>query len=699
MSFLGEVKRRKIFQVAAVYAVVAWLLIQIVATVEEPLSLPGWFDTAIIVLLAVGFPIAIILAWAFDLTPQGVRSPKDVQAGSLPTQNAGQWLSYISQALVLLAVGFLVLDQYLFDDARRSAGAGISRSAAQTVVRSTIVHPGDVPVNGATSDAKVAISSDGGHVAYLVGPASTTAVSTLPLYVRALDQFEPILLSSSARSPFFSPDGQWIGFVENNRQLSKVAVTGGPSVPLVTLDDNNSIRGASWGDDDTIVYATGESSTGLLRISASGGEVEVLTKPDSAAGEADHLYPSFLPDGRGVLFTIADAERIESSQIALLDLETGNYRVLFRSGSFANYSESGHIVYGAAETLFAVPFDLERLTVSGNPVPVLEGVVTGNSGSSAFSLAANGTLVYLTGDADDRSWMLVWVDRDGQEEPIPADVLPYGGQRLSPDGQRVALVVGSRNDSDIWIYDLLRDTMSRLTFDPATDVSPVWTPDAARVLFASPRAGGGIFAKAADGTGSVEAILKDEGNIFGDFLSPDGDQLVFERRIEDFDLEVVSITDGTKRSLIEDPGDQEFSSLSPDGRWIAYESDESGASEIYVRPFPDVNAGKWQVSSSGGQQPLWGPKSRELFYLGPDAMMAIDIESDPTFSAGLPKRLFSTDGYAFSTQGYSVSPDGHRFLMFKPVTGNDSGETNNQLSLRIVQNWFEELNLLAPTLE
>jgi serine/threonine-protein kinase len=182
-------------------------------------------------------------------------------------------------------------------------------------------------------------------------------------------------------------------------------------------------------------------------------------------------------------------------------------------------------------------------------------------------------------------------------------------------------------------------------------------------------------------------------------LSPDKDLLVFERRVEDYDLEVVSIKDGIKRALIEGQGDQEFSSLSPDGRWIAYESDENGRSEIYVRPFPDVDAGKWQISSSGGRQPLWGPGGRELFFWGPDAMMAIDIESEPTFSVGIPKSLFSTDEYVNSPNSYSVSPDGQRFLMFKPVTGTESGDADDKYSLRVVQNWFEELNLLAPTLE
>jgi serine/threonine-protein kinase len=520
--------------------------------------------------------------------------------------------------------------------------------------------------------------------------------SSLSLYVRALDQLEPTLLSSEARSPFFSPDGQWVGFVESNSQLSKVALTGGPSLPISELD--GSVRGAIWSSDDTIIFGTNNSSTGLQRVSAAGGDTEILTMPDTAKGEVDHLYPDLLPGERAVLFTIANAEQSNNSQIALLDLESGEYRVLINGGSYARYSESGHIVYGVAETLRAVPFDLDRLEVTGNPVPVLDGVVTHESGSAAFSLAPNGTLVYMTGGSTDPFGTLVWVDHEGREEPLMADRQLYRQQRLSPDGQRLALKVGSTSDNDIWVYDLLRGTTSRLTFDPADNDSPFWTPDGQRVVFSSDRDGGGLYSKAANGTGQVESLLTGQDSVFGYFFSPDGDRLVFGRRGEGWDIHVLSTEDGTTQALIEGPGDQEFPSISPDGRWIAYDSNESGRKEVYVRPFPEVGSGKWQISRSIGVEPRWGPQGKEIFFLSPDnTMMAVTIESASGFSAGIPRVLFSTDGYVVRYNKYSVSPDGQRFLMFKSVGA--SGDAADQMSLVVVENWFEELKRLAPTAE
>jgi serine/threonine-protein kinase len=708
MSFLGEIKRRKVFKVAAVYAVVAWLIIQVVGEVSEPLSLPDWLDTTVIVLLAVGFPIAIILAWAFDLTPQGVRSPADVQAGMVPTQSAAQWLSYISQALVLLAVGFLVADQYLFDDVRRGdIDAGSSQSAAQAVVRFAVVHSGAEPFNGASSDAKVAISPDGRHIAYLIG---TRPSATLPLYVRALDRLKPNKLASSARSPFFSPDSQWVGFVEDNRQLSKVAITGGPSLPIG--DIGGSVRGVTWTSGDMIIFGTNDSSTGLQRISAVGGDTEVLTIPDASKGEADHIFPAALPESRGVLFTITNSEQIDNSQIAVFDFETGEYRVLIWGGSYATYSESGHIVYGVAEALRAVPFDLESLTVSGDPVPVLDDVAADDSGSTAFSLSRNGTLVYLTGanlflNVIPRK--LVWVDRDGREEPLAADVQLYTDQRMSPDGQRVALAVVNDTEVDIWTYDLLRGTTSRLTFDRSVNTAPFWTPDGERVAFSTVGTIGrkGIYSKAADGTGQTETLVTAQGDdVLGNFFTQDQKWLITEQRADGIDIQAVSLMDGETKSLIGGPGDQKRPSLSPDGRWIAYESNENGRSEIYVRPFPDVDEGKWQISRSGGFQPLWGPDGREVFFVGLDAMMVIGIETEPTVSLSTPERLFPIAGYVdatvdrnYSDRTYSVTPDGQRFLMFKPATGTELGSIAQLSSLVVVQNWFEELTRAAPTLE
>jgi Tol biopolymer transport system component len=517
----------------------------------------------------------------------------------------------------------------------------------------------------------------------------------MPLFVRALDQLEPTLLSSTARSPFFSPDGQWVGFVEENKRLSKVALTGGPSVPISEL--TGSVRGAIWGSDDTIIYGTNDPSTGLQRVPAAGGDAQVLTTPDTAKGEVDHLYPDLLPGERAVLFTIKNAGQSDNSQIALLDLESGEYRVLIHGGSYARYSDSGHIVYGVAGTLRAIAFDPNRLEVTGNPVPVLDGIVTHDSGSASFSLAPNGTVVYMTGGVNDPFFTLVWVDRQGREEPLAADGQLYGQQRISPDGQHLALRVGRGNENDIWVYDLQRSINSRLTFDPAGDGSPVWTPDGERVVFWSQRDGGGLYSKAADGTGRVESVLKSADRIIGLVFAPDGDRLVLNRRDNGWDLHVLSTEDGTTQALIEGPGDQGYASLSPDGRWIAYQSDESGRREVYVRPFPEVDSGKWQISSAGGVEPQWSPQGKEIFFLYSGSMMAVNVETASGFSAGVPKALFSTAGYPIIDLKYSVSPDGQRFLMFKPASGTASDDAADEMSVVVVENWFQELERLAPT--
>jgi len=696
MSFLGEIKRRKVFQVAAVYAVVAWLLIQIVDVISAPLNLPIWLDSVVIILLAVGFPIAVILAWAFDLTPQGIKSASDVQVGSVPGQRAGQRFSYISQALVLLAVGFLVVDQYVLNDARRSgADAGSSQSASQPIVRLTIVHPGAEPFNGTNADAKVAVSADGRHIAYLVG---AQASPEMPLYVRALDQLEPTLLSSSARSPFFSPDGQWLGFVENNSQWRKVAVTGGPSVPIGELD--GPVRGASWGSDDTIIFGTADTSTGLFRISATGGDAEILTTPDTAKGEIDHVYPEFLPGDRTVLFTITNTQGINNAQIALLDLETGEYRILISGGSHARYSESGHIVYGVAGTLRAVPFDLGRLEVTGNPVPVLDGVWTSDRGSASFSLAPNGTLVYLTSGAlGDESRTLVWVDRQGREEPLTLAPGGYLWPRLSPDGTQVAVGI---DNQDVWVSDLARGTLSRVTTAPEIDNVPIWTPDGEHLVFASMREGNaryGFFRKRADGTGTAEKLLTSEvheGHFKSYGWSPDGMRMIFDYGSPPaLDIGVLTMGgDETWEPLLHSEANEAAPALSPDGQWIAYSSDQTGRCEVYVQRFPDLGDRR-PISTNGGAAAIWSPDGHTLFYREGTRMMSVSINYEPRFSAGTPELVFDgLPGAACFARNYDISADGQRFLVVKPA---DSTEAS--IKLIIVFNWIEELKRLAPAPE
>ncbi len=284
----------------------------------------------------------------------------------------------------------------------------------------------------------------------------------------------PLRGLTNPRTPFLSPDGAWVGFFEGNGTLKKVAITGGPALTL--CPNTVAPRGASWGPQDTVIFATAATDTGLLEVSAGGGEPRVLTRPDPAKGEVDHLFPEILPGGDAVLFTIVTAGPIENSQIALLDLRTGQSRVLVPGGSNPHYAASGHLVYDVGGTLRAVAFDLGGLQVRGTPVPVVERVVMKTiSGAANFSLSRDGSLVYLAGDAQAGARPLVWVDRQGREAPIPAPSRAYFFPRLSPDGRRVALDVRDQ-ENDIWIWAFDGQTLTRLIFDQGSIRTPSGRP-------------------------------------------------------------------------------------------------------------------------------------------------------------------------------------------------------------------------------
>ncbi len=332
------------------------------------------------------------------------------------------------------------------------------------------------------------------------------------LVVRSLDQLDARLLTgiSGIRSPFISPDGHWIGFFEGNGgELKKVSILGGPPITLCKYVGNPTE--ASWGADDTIIFATNAPDTGLLSVSADGGDTKVLTRPDTAHGEADHTMPFILPGGRAVLFTIiVQGQPIDNAQIAVLDLKTGQKKTLIRGGSDARYVDTGHLVYAVAGTLRAVRFDLARLEVTSDPVPVVEKVaMSGTTGVADFALSENGTLVYTPGGvAVGVIRSLAWVNRQGREEPIKASPRAYVLPRISPDGARVALDIRDQ-ENDIWVWDLKRETLVRVTFGPSIDQFPVWTPDSRRIIFSSNRGGGlnpNLYWQAADNTGTIERL-------------------------------------------------------------------------------------------------------------------------------------------------------------------------------------------------
>ncbi len=531
------------------------------------------------------------------------------------------------------------------------------------------------------------ISPDGRYIVYVAKSNGTTQ-----LYSRALDEFiaKPIPGTEGAtREPFFSPDGRSVAFVAGGK-LKRISLAGGPAI---TLCDAPAFEGGSWDSEDKIVFADLNGADTLYRIPAAGGEPQMLATPDP--GEGGYQQPQILPGGKAVLFAVSQ-QGGTSFQIAVLSLDTGEQKTVIENGRQPHYLPTGHLVYELTHTgtLMAVPFDMERLELSGDPVPVFEGVRSASGeGTADYSIANDGTLVYVP-STPGLIRTLAWVNREGQEEPLASEPQGYVGPRISPDGSRLAITIEESGGSDVWIYDLEREIQTRLTFDPAEDHYPVWTPDGQRIVFDSGRAGANhkLFWKAADGTGQAERLTTGPNQQTANSFSPDGKRLVFLER--NSGLQVLSMEgERTSQPLFQSPFNELNGMISPDGHWFAYESNESGRLEVYVRPFPNVEEGKWQISGDGGTEPVWAPRGQELFYRNGGAMMAVGIKTEPTFTAGSPVVLF-TGRYTIEgpVVNYDISPDGQRFLMMK-----EADEEEEPAQIHVVLNWFEEVKRLAPT--
>ena len=569
------------------------------------------------------------------------------------------------------------------------------RTASPAVVRTTIATTESTALVTAGGVRDVAITPDGSRIVYR---------GTNQLLVRVLNQIEPDVLGGlgTPTNPFISPDGQWIGFADGQR-LKKVAITGGPPVTIAPVD--GVLRGATWGPDGTIVFATDATVTGLQRVSAAGGEPAVLTKPDSERGDRDHLWPEFLPGGGAVLFTIYPAiGGPDNAQVAVLDLKTGASKVLVRGGSHAHYVPTGHLVYGVAGTLRAVPFDLERLEPTGTPAPVLEGVWTTPLGAANFAVAANGSLVYVAGLARPASRnTIASVDRQGRVSPLPG-VPPdlYRDVRVSPDGARLAL----STRTDVSTYEFARATLSRLTTDPAEDRSPLWTSDGQRIVFTSRRAGYlELFSRQADGTGADERLLSRAKNLIdlhADGWSPDGSHVLFTEVSPASPINQCAIGEtpiersSDVRVLVKSDFCSQFSALSPNRLWMAYQSNV-GREEIYVERYPELGS-KQQISTDGGVRPLWSRNGRELFFGGLDGrqMFVVPVQSGTTLVAGRPQVLFEAAmiAPAVGSRTYDLAPDGRFIVILRAEEKTGSGTAPG---LILVQNWFEDLKRLLPT--
>jgi serine/threonine-protein kinase len=476
--------------------------------------------------------------------------------------------------------------------------------------------------------------------------------------------------------------------------LKKVSVLGGPLVSIVTTSERP--VGGTWGTDGTIVFAT---SKGLYEVSENGGTSRPLVKPDPLRKERVYAWPRFLTDGRSVLFTIVPDDSIDGAQTAVLDLKTLDVKIVLKGGSAARYTSTGHLVYASGQILKAIAFDPDTQQTRGDPVslPDIEIATTPDNAAAEFAVSGTGTLIFITpNESAEDLRTLSWVDRHGKEDPLPLAPGQYQYPRISPDGTRVALdVVGANRD--IWILDLQRPTLTRLTDGPTEDLVPVWSPDGSRVFFGSDRTGNfDVYSQAADGATEARLEFAGPGSQMPTCFTPDGTRLLV---VENFnDLSILNLGRRDRLDpLLHGERNHWLGVVSPDGNWIAYESNESGnETEIFLRPFPNVSGRREKVSVDGGRYPLWGPeRSGELFYVDRNgAMMAASVTLSPSFSLGRVTKLFDwrKPPRGISGRPYDISPLDGRFLLIKPAKENPHAV----IGISVVLNWFEELRERGP---
>lgn len=538
----------------------------------------------------------------------------------------------------------------------------------------------------------LALSPDGGDLAYVEQGRD----GRRKIYLRALDEFRasPLPGTEGAISPFFSPDGEWIGYADHfQRKLKKVPVKGGE--PIVLAESIN-FRGGSWTGDDVIIFAP-SSQTGLWRISGSGEDAEQLTIPDANTGETGHGWPQVLPDGERVLFTNFRNGGPDEYQIEVYSLRTQQRSVLFKGGSCARYIASDHIVYGRNETLYAVDFDPDKLEVTGPHVPVIPGVVTPPSRSAQFAVSPDGTLAYVPVRAISTELMPAWVDRQGKVTPVAVTPRNYNNARISSDGERVAFDIRDGASRDIWIYDVNRTTLTPLTSDGGSSF-PIWAPGDTSVLFASYRTGSLEILRQGVSGGEPESLAtlpKTAGIPMS--LSADGTELLLtwsdpNHPLWDGDLWVSALGERDRKPwpFIQRNYNQRHGVWSPDGKWIAYASDESGRWEVYVEPYPGTGV-KTMISTDGGHQPLWSRDGKELFYRSGDKMMAATVRTEPEFDVAEITELFERRFLSrINYRSYDVTSDGTFLMIQEP-------QEPAPLGINVVLNWFEELKRPAES--
>ena len=565
---------------------------------------------------------------------------------------------------------------------------------SKQVVRYTwVIDSTEAMARGTPWSGRIAISPDGSRLAYIGGPRSQ-------LLIRPRSQLHAIAVpgTEGAATPFFSPDGKNVGFLREHI-VQIASVSGGQ--PITVSDSLTGVAGASWGPDN-FIYADAVS---LVRVEAKPGAVpRWFSTLDTAGREVHHSWPDVLPNGKGVLFTVGFSGRNglkggTSYAIAVADIPSGKHRVILDDAMYARYATPGYLLYVTTnKSLMVVPFDQNSMKIAGEPTALTEGMRLGLLGSADLAVSATGTLIYATGAGEGKQ-ELVWVTRDGKEQAVDPDwaALYMGTPTLSPDGKSVAeaRIANVESPASIWIKRLDRGPGHKLTVDTKDNFMPAWTPDGKSVTFSSTPATGAtdLWTQRADGSAQAVMQVHEKSNLYNARWSPDTKWLIFQTDVQSPGSgDILAIRPGIDTAPVPVVATR-FTEISPapspDGRWLAYVSNETGEDEIYVVPFPNTGTAKWPISAGGGTEPVWSHRGSELFYRDASGnLVAVEVNTSPTFSLVRTTVLFPAARFTslrFNPQ-YAVAPDDRRFLMVRPL------ETSTPDKLIVVENWFEELN-------
>jgi Tol biopolymer transport system component len=617
----------------------------------------------------------------------------------LPLPGRDPWRVSRKRALVAGGAGLAAAAAVIAAGIWLAGRAGTQ--SAETLTRLAVPIPGSQQVERA-GVAPLTISPDGTRLVYV----AVEREGRTQLFMRPLDQFEPTALAGTegGSAPFFSPDGRWIGFYANGA-LQRVSVDGGAALKIC---DAPAVWSASWGGDDTIVFATSTSPGGVWRVSAAGGAPERLTTVDAAANEIQHAYPQWLPNGN-VLFGIITDRGWHLASLTLGTKQVTAFGQPGSGGAGARYVNNSHVVYASAGGLVAVPFDPVRGLV-GSPVPLLERPEIDPSGSAAFAVSASGRLVYIPRATALPMRALVMVDRSGRATALSEIRAAYAHPRLSPDGRRLVVSIESDTGSDIWLYDLERGNRTRV-ISGGVNLYPIWAPDGQHITFQSARSGTvTLYSRNADGSGEPEPLFRassDQSGLSRSLAgllpgsvpvftpsyphlpmswSPEGTNLAFDERKPNAERDIWVLTrGGDPAPFLMTSFDEWAPVFSPDGKWLAYVSDESGQSEVFVQPYPGPGP-KWLISNGGGTEPVWSQDGRELYFRHQDQLLAVAVTPGAEFRSSRQQLVFESryetiDG----ARNYDVSRDGKSFVVIRSEGITESDQFN------VVLNWFAEL--------